>query len=291
MELSPTSASRQFESPEEFAIWLANNNECHDAGSNPPVDRAPSKGSLFDRMVDAISPRSAGTKSCRSTLTAEDLDSPSSMSDEVVPLYLQQASDDIEKDIISPKTNIMNRVKQREADRLGISVEELGEVLSQETQSGAGAVRVDNEEGPRERAWSTVVFADREACQLDAVDQAISATLAHRDPQEVDEMRMELFACCEAEFGLDDAEAEIWRGVWCDFDTDHDGMLARGDLQARWHEMFHQELSEKQLDAAMGSCNDSAAVAPAMSYYDFLQFVNGEEQDGLQVVCTQLDMK
>ena len=286
-ELSPTSASRQFSTPEEFAEWLASSST-HSAATEPVrqfdigVEERPRSGSIIDRMMDAISPHSSGAKSSRSSL--EDFDaSPSSLTEEVVPLYLQEDVETEER--ISPKSNIRNRMKQREADRLGITVEELDEVLTQEPQGGSMA-GCNEEQIARDRSWSTAVNTGTDAVRphVEAIDQAITETLEHRDPDEVDKMRRELFACCEAEFALSAEEAEIWRGVWCDFDTDQDGMLARAELQARWLEVFNQELSERQLDAAMGSCSEGTGISTYMTYYDFLQFVNGKDQDGLQVM-------
>jgi len=291
-ELSPTSASRQFSTPEEFAEWLASSSSTHSAAAEPVrqfdngVEERPRSGSIIDRMMDAISPHSSGAKSSRSSL--EDFDaSPSSLisAEEVVPLYLQEDVAEIE-DKLSPKSNIRNRMKQREADRLGITVEELDEVLTQEPQGGSMAGCYSKEQIAPDRSWSTAVNTGTDAVRppVEAIDQAITETLELRDPDEVDKMRRELFACCEAEFALSAEEAEIWRGVWCDFDTDQDGMLARADLQARWLEMFNQELSERQLDAAMGSCSEGTGISTYMTYYDFLQFVNGKDQDGLQVI-------
>ena len=96
---------------------------------------------------------------------------------------------------------------------------------------------------------------------------------------ELEERRESLFDSCEAEFALSEAEAEIWRSVWCEFDTDRSGMIARADL----HEMM-PELTELQLDAAMSRCIiDAADAQPCMSYYDFLRLVHGDEKDGLRL--------
>jgi len=219
---SPTNAGKQFDSVEAFEEWLSDQSSPASGPDSPGIGEK--VGRVIKDTLERISPRSSSLRSS----------SPESPTEENVPLYLQGIE--------------LTKPREREAERLGISLDELNEVLAGDQRASCPITGIPSDRSVSER-WA------------------------------VESERSELFRACEDEFGLSDADAEIWRGVWAELDTENVGVLSLDQFATSWHQQFGDELQQGQLEAISPRSTSGGDV---LTYYDFLKFISGNDE-GLKI--------
>lgn len=271
--LSASPVGKTFDTAEEFEAWIgdtATTSPTLGDLKGPPTEpevpetRASKIGRVLKDTLEAISPRS-------STSPTAPPGSGGTATFELVPMGPHET---VPTDQLLDLDGLhISSPRRREAMRLGITLEELDSAIGQVAQDSVPE-EFDVKGGFKRAAMAISCVEDDKGQEQDEAGPSQEVIQDEMEEASPEDRRTQLFESCEAEFGLDDSEAEIWRGVWCDFDTDCDGMLSREELRAGVLDLSGQVLTEVQLDAAMGT--REGELGNYMSYYDFLHFMLDE---------------